>query len=219
MPRCAEAGLGRGAGARRRIQCGELRAEAARRRHRLHVVRLRQHLDAESLDHAHRAAARRTAHLLQRRGRYRSGLDDGAPADRRRCARSAAGKIRARGRRHGSHRRRREDLRLAPDLCVRQCHAARGARAPRKNPGARQCRRGRRPQPGRRAPDHRQRRGLAKDRPCSVAGRRRGDRAGGNGTWDPPTTPLDENGQGVPYATYGFAAQMAEVEVDWRSAR
>ncbi len=36
----------------------------------------------------------------------------------------------------------------------------------------------------------------------------------GNGTWDPPTSPLDANGQGVPYATYGFAAQMAEVEVD-----
>jgi CO/xanthine dehydrogenase Mo-binding subunit len=26
--------------------------------------------------------------------------------------------------------------------------------------------------------------------------------------------PLDANGQGVPYATYGFAAQLAEVEVD-----
>jgi CO/xanthine dehydrogenase Mo-binding subunit/aerobic-type carbon monoxide dehydrogenase small subunit (CoxS/CutS family) len=36
----------------------------------------------------------------------------------------------------------------------------------------------------------------------------------GIGTWDPPTMPLDANGQGVPYATYGFAAQMAEVEVD-----
>ena len=36
----------------------------------------------------------------------------------------------------------------------------------------------------------------------------------GTGTWDPPTTPLDANGQGNPYATYGFAAQMAEVEVD-----
>lgn len=33
-------------------------------------------------------------------------------------------------------------------------------------------------------------------------------------TFDPPTTPLDANGQGVPYATYGFGAQMAEVEVD-----
>ena len=36
----------------------------------------------------------------------------------------------------------------------------------------------------------------------------------GIATWDPPTTALDENGQGNPYATYGFAAQMAEVEVD-----
>jgi len=41
-----------------------------------------------------------------------------------------------------------------------------------------------------------------------------GDVAVGEGFFDPPTTPLDENGQGVPYATYGFAAQMAEVEVD-----
>jgi CO/xanthine dehydrogenase Mo-binding subunit/aerobic-type carbon monoxide dehydrogenase small subunit (CoxS/CutS family) len=42
----------------------------------------------------------------------------------------------------------------------------------------------------------------------------RGDVAVGAGFFDPPTTPLDENGQGVPYATYAFAAQMAEVEVD-----
>ena len=36
----------------------------------------------------------------------------------------------------------------------------------------------------------------------------------GSGTFDPPTAPLDEHGQGDPYATYGFAAQIAEVEVD-----
>jgi CO/xanthine dehydrogenase Mo-binding subunit len=36
----------------------------------------------------------------------------------------------------------------------------------------------------------------------------------GEGRFDPPTTLLDENGQGIPYATYGFAAQIAEVEVD-----
>jgi len=36
----------------------------------------------------------------------------------------------------------------------------------------------------------------------------------GEGTFDPPTTPADENGQGAPYATYGFAAQIACVEVD-----
>lgn len=33
-------------------------------------------------------------------------------------------------------------------------------------------------------------------------------------TFDPPITPLDENGQGIPYAVYGFGAHMAEVEVD-----
>lgn len=36
----------------------------------------------------------------------------------------------------------------------------------------------------------------------------------GYGRYDPPTTALDADGQGVPYATYGFAAQIAEVEVD-----
>jgi CO/xanthine dehydrogenase Mo-binding subunit len=33
-------------------------------------------------------------------------------------------------------------------------------------------------------------------------------------TFDPPTLPLDANGQGSPYAVYGFGAHMAEVEVD-----
>ena len=42
----------------------------------------------------------------------------------------------------------------------------------------------------------------------------RGDVATGSGRFDPPTVPLDADGQGVPYATYGFAAQIAEVEVD-----
>ena len=41
-----------------------------------------------------------------------------------------------------------------------------------------------------------------------------GDVAVGEGYFDPPTTPLDRDGQGAPYATYGFAAQLAEVEVD-----
>jgi CO/xanthine dehydrogenase Mo-binding subunit/aerobic-type carbon monoxide dehydrogenase small subunit (CoxS/CutS family) len=36
----------------------------------------------------------------------------------------------------------------------------------------------------------------------------------GEGTFDPPTSPQDADGQGVPYATYAFAAQMAVVEVD-----
>ncbi len=34
------------------------------------------------------------------------------------------------------------------------------------------------------------------------------------GRFDPPTTPLDADGQGIPYASYAFAAQVALVEVD-----
>lgn len=33
-------------------------------------------------------------------------------------------------------------------------------------------------------------------------------------TYDPPIKPLDENGQGVPYAQFGYAAQLVVVEVD-----
>ncbi|MBL4916514.1 molybdopterin-dependent oxidoreductase [Szabonella alba] len=33
-------------------------------------------------------------------------------------------------------------------------------------------------------------------------------------SYDPPTLPLDENGQGSPYALYGYGAQMVELAVD-----
>lgn len=33
-------------------------------------------------------------------------------------------------------------------------------------------------------------------------------------SYDPPTKPLDENGQGQPYAVYGWGAQLVELEVD-----
>jgi len=36
----------------------------------------------------------------------------------------------------------------------------------------------------------------------------------GVGTFDPPITPQDDHGQGNPYATFGFGAQVAEVAVD-----
>jgi len=36
----------------------------------------------------------------------------------------------------------------------------------------------------------------------------------GTGRYDPKTTALDANGQGIPYETYAFAAQLAAVEVD-----
>ncbi|KVA06810.1 aldehyde oxidase [Burkholderia latens] len=38
-------------------------------------------------------------------------------------------------------------------------------------------------------------------------------------SFDPPTTSLDASGQGTPYATYAFGAQMAEVAVDCESGR
>jgi CO/xanthine dehydrogenase Mo-binding subunit/aerobic-type carbon monoxide dehydrogenase small subunit (CoxS/CutS family) len=42
----------------------------------------------------------------------------------------------------------------------------------------------------------------------------RGDVARAEGYFNPPTVPLDADGQGVPYATYGFGAQIAELELD-----
>jgi aldehyde oxidoreductase len=43
---------------------------------------------------------------------------------------------------------------------------------------------------------------------------RSGDVLAAEGSFNPPTVPLDRDGQGVPYATYAFAAQLAELEVD-----
>ena len=49
-------------------------------------------------------------------------------------------------------------------------------------------------------------------------GRLKADAAGvvleGTGRFDPPTTALDAEGQGTPYATYAFGAQIAVVDVD-----
>ena len=49
-------------------------------------------------------------------------------------------------------------------------------------------------------------------------GRLKADKAGvvleATGTFDPPSTPLDAKGQGAPYATYAFGAQIAVVDVD-----
>jgi len=43
--------------------------------------------------------------------------------------------------------------------------------------------------------------------------------AQGEGSFDPPITPLDENGQGQAYATYAFAAQICSVDVDIKLGR
>ena len=74
----------------------------------------------------------------------------------------------------------------------------------------------RRPSPGRRAPARERRRPSAST--CRAARPAAMPTAPicfvGSGHFNPPTVPLDADGQGVPYATYGFAAQIAEVEVD-----
>jgi CO/xanthine dehydrogenase Mo-binding subunit len=38
--------------------------------------------------------------------------------------------------------------------------------------------------------------------------------ASAEATYDPATSPLNNNGQGIPYAVYGFGAHLAELEVD-----
>jgi aldehyde oxidoreductase len=49
---------------------------------------------------------------------------------------------------------------------------------------------------------------------CDLPLDARGYVASAEETFDPPTKPLDEDGQGTPYAVYGFGAHLAEVEVD-----
>jgi aldehyde oxidoreductase len=48
----------------------------------------------------------------------------------------------------------------------------------------------------------------------SLAPDRHGYALSAEETYDPPTRPLDANGQGSPYALYGYGAQMVEAEVD-----
>jgi len=42
----------------------------------------------------------------------------------------------------------------------------------------------------------------------------RGYVASAEATFDPSVSPLDEDGQGIPYAVFGFGAHLAEIEVD-----
>lgn len=49
--------------------------------------------------------------------------------------------------------------------------------------------------------------------------RKKGSLALGSGWFNPLTTGLDEKGQGTPYATYSYAAQVAEVEVDTETGK
>jgi CO/xanthine dehydrogenase Mo-binding subunit len=118
------------------------------------------------------------AHVLQRRGRYWTGIDDRAPADRGGLAGRSPGAIRTGCRRYRPDGRRRQDLRIAADIRVRQCGPAGGAGSEAQNPGARQCRERGDAQPCGAGAPHRGRRGVAHGRSQVVGGRSRRDRAG-----------------------------------------
>ena len=116
----------------------------ARRRHRLHVVRLRQHLPVQPVPDAHRAC-RAEGELTFFNGAVDIG--QGSTTVLLQIAADALGLPRAsvpqRRRRHRPDPRRRQDLRLAPDLRVRQRRAARRRGAAPPHPRAS-------PTPGRR---------------------------------------------------------------------
>ena len=182
-------------------------AAAARRRRRLHVVRHRQHRRCPTPRRMRVGlAAGRHADALQRRARYRPGLQHDHDPDRRRCARPA-------GRRSSTLVTGDTDLTAdaGKTSASRQTFVS-GKAAERAGRDLRQ-------QILRLANAGAGRRAVARRRSAHGARRRRGARARscrrpaplmGEGTFDPPTTPLDADGQGMPYATYAFAAQIAE---------
>lgn len=51
-------------------------------------------------------------------------------------------------------------------------------------------------------------------RPSDLGLDERGYALSAEESFDPPTTPLDADGQGDPYALYGFGAHLAEIEID-----
>ena len=169
---------------------GARQPDAARRRHRGDVVRHRQHVAAQSVDDPDRPAPRWPLRAVQRRAGHRSGLVDDPEPDRGRRARRRLECDRSRHGRHGPHGGRRQDVGLTPDVRVRQCDAPRR----RRSAAARSRLAG---------PDLA---ALPEDADgCIVVG---------EGSYDPRTTPLDADGQGIPYETYGFGAQIAVVDVD-----
>ena len=203
---------------RRRGRQRRTRRRAPRRRHRLLLVRLRQHRAAQPLDHPHRPPPRRHASCCTRApstsARARTPSSRRSPPTRSACRSPPSRSIGA-------------DTALTPDAgktsASRQTFVsgkaaeAAGRALARRDPAPRQ----RRPATPALA--------LA-GRPCSTVGGarahrpRRAARRRATATsspprrrYDPPTTPLDADGQGMPYAVYGYGAQIAELAVDTRA--
>ena len=190
------------------------RAGPAGRRHRLHVVRHRQHRAQQPVRHADHARPRGPAHALQRRRRHRPRLDHDPRADLRGRTGCGGGQIAQvigdtdwtedAGKTSASRQtfvsgkaaeRAGAALRAA---ILREANVADDATI--ELTGAQV---------------------LVRDGGRRVEidlGRLKADERGvvleGTGTFDPPTTALDAKGQGAPYATYAFGAQIAVVDVD-----
>ena len=153
--------------------------------------------------------------LASGRSRHRPGIQYRHHPDFRRCAGCACGPHRSGFGRHGADTRLRQDVGFAPDLRHRQ-----GGRACR--PGAQQRDLAGSPMQAR----GRHSRSMPRVRPsmtarCSTKSILPGLQTDEHGyvimveeTFNPPTTALDENGQGDPYAVYGFGAHLAEIEID-----
>ena len=201
---------GRGGGGERRWWL-----DAQRRRPRRHVVRLREHGAAEPLDDQGRAPPRRAHRALSRSGRHGTGRQHGDDADlRRRASAWTCRSIVTLG----------ADTDTTPDagkssasrqtfISGNATYLAGTALRVRLLELA-----------GASEEAH-----LELDGPHLVVhdrdevttvdiGSLDADEDGlvavSSATYDPPTTALDEDGQGEPYAQFGFGAHMAELEVD-----
>ncbi len=108
-------------------------AAAARRGCSGHVVWVREHVAAQSVDGAHRVEARRAHRIASGRGRYRSGIEYHHPADLRGCVDGAGGAVRSGFRRHVDFTGLRQDLGLAADVRDRQSGAHGGKQVARRD--------------------------------------------------------------------------------------
>ena len=105
--------------------------------HRGDVVRHRQHVAAQPVDRPDRPAPRRDVRAVQRRAGDRPGLEHGHDPDRRRRPGRPARHHRAGHRRHGPDAGFGQDLGLAPDVRLGQCHEARRRGPPAPDGGVR----------------------------------------------------------------------------------
>jgi aldehyde oxidoreductase len=173
------------------------------------VVWLRQHLDVQPVDHADHAFARWRAHLLEWSGRHRARLDDNAEALGLPVAAFSlvvgdtdltadAGKTSASRQTYVSGNAARLAGEALRARILKLANA--GASAKLSLDGIVLS-----------VSEGETVRSIDLGTLATDAG---GVVLEGIATWDPPTTKLDADGQGIPYGTYGFAAQIAEVEVD-----